>query len=419
MSFLADYDNLSKEEQVTHLFQLIGTKPEETLAILQEERPIIQAGQYIVLTKYADCVEILSRHTDFSVKAYSVKMNNLTGPFFLGEDNTEIYERDTSSVRLAMRRSDLPAIRSATRRCAEALLANAKGDVELVSLLTRRVPAEIVGPYLGVSGPDLGSLQRWTRELFREIFTNLQSDPIIAKQARIEAEAMRRYVDDIIRSEKENPNENTVLGRLLTLCIAGQRCLAEEAIRHNLIGLIVGAVETTSKSVVHALDVILRQPDIADGAVECAIKNDLGMLGRYCSEALRLKPQNTLLVRVCERPVVIAAGTARETRIDKNEILLIGTSAAMRDPAVVDRADQFDLCRAENVYLHFGVGLHSCFGRFIGEIQIVELVRAVLRLPGIRRAEGEAGEIRYDGPFPDAFHVVTSGHDRACEEGRS
>jgi hypothetical protein len=52
-------------------------------------------------------------------------------------------------------------------------------------------------------------------------------------------------------------------------------------------------------------------------------------------------------------------------------------------------------------YLHFGYGLHTCFGRAVNGVQIPELVAALLRLPNLRRAPGSAGRIYYDGPFPN------------------
>ena len=45
--------------------------------------------------------------------------------------------------------------------------------------------------------------------------------------------------------------------------------------------------------------------------------------------------------------------------------------------------------------------MHTCFGKAINGIQIPELLATLLRLPNLRRAPGSAGQILYDGPFPN------------------
>ena len=52
-------------------------------------------------------------------------------------------------------------------------------------------------------------------------------------------------------------------------------------------------------------------------------------------------------------------------------------------------------------YLHFGWGMHQCFGLGINLVVIPEIMASLLRLPGLRRAQGSAGRVQLDGPFPD------------------
>jgi cytochrome P450 len=58
----------------------------------------------------------------------------------------------------------------------------------------------------------------------------------------------------------------------------------------------------------------------------------------------------------------------------------------MFDPEVFPAPGQFRTDRAAQ-YLHFGYGLHQCFGLAINRVQIPELAAALLRLPNVRRAE--------------------------------
>jgi cytochrome P450 len=72
----------------------------------------------------------------------------------------------------------------------------------------------------------------------------------------------------------------------------------------------------------------------------------------------------------------------------------------MFDPDVFTSPAEFNGRRATE-YLHFGYGMHSCFGKAINGVEIPELLAALLRLPNLRRAPGSEGQILYDGPFPN------------------
>jgi len=80
--------------------------------------------------------------------------------------------------------------------------------------------------------------------------------------------------------------------------------------------------------------------------------------------------------------------------------VIAATLSAMFDSDYVAQPDQFRVDRGVE-YLHFGYGLHRCFGYYINGVQIPTLLSALLRLPNLRRAAGRRGRISYDGPFPD------------------
>jgi len=54
--------------------------------------------------------------------------------------------------------------------------------------------------------------------------------------------------------------------------------------------------------------------------------------------------------------------------------------------------------------MHFGFGLHTCFGQYINRVQIPHILKAVLKRRGLRRASGPEGQIESVGPFP--VHLV-------------
>jgi cytochrome P450 len=67
--------------------------------------------------------------------------------------------------------------------------------------------------------------------------------------------------------------------------------------------------------------------------------------------------------------------------------------------------DEFRSDRSLTDYLHFGHGMHECFGLFIASVVIPETAKALLRDRRMRRARGRKGRICYDGAFADHLFV--------------
>ena len=78
----------------------------------------------------------------------------------------------------------------------------------------------------------------------------------------------------------------------------------------------------------------------------------------------------------------------------------------MMDDTELDAPGEFRAGRPDYDYLLFGWGMHTCFGKYISQVQITEIVRSLLVLDNIRRAPGDAGKLVYDGFFPKSFAVA-------------
>lgn len=107
--------------------------------------------------------------------------------------------------------------------------------------------------------------------------------------------------------------------------------------------------------------------------------------------------------------MVLAAGTRRERLVPAGRKVYAAALSAMFDPDVFPQPTRFRSDRPAASYLHFGAGLHACFGRYVNGIQIPELVAAVLRLDSLRPQHPRRPWITYDGPFPDRFPVLFEG----------
>ena len=376
---------------------------------IQRYRPTLALGSRYVVTRHADVCEVLERDEDFTIaEVNGAKMDTINGPFMLGMDRGPQYLREKGILQRAARPDDLEAIRAHVRAAAADAVAAVRHDgrIDVVQQLARPVAVGLVATYFGVPGPDQATMLRWMRTIFHETFLNVGGDPHVRQAGEQSAEEFHAYADALIAARreeidagKEGPDD--FLTRLVAFQADPDTRLSDESVRRNVGGVVVGAVETTNKAVAHALDQLLRRPSELRGAVEAAEAGDLDLVRAYTFEAMRFNPLNPVLARHVARTSVVAAGTRRECRMPAGRSVYVGVMPAMFDPDAFPDPDAFRVDRPLSAYLHFGHGLHTCFGERINLVQIPELVAAALRLPGLRRAPGPDGQIAYDGPFPD------------------
>jgi cytochrome P450 len=224
----------------------------------------------------------------------------------------------------------------------------------------------------------------------------------VAKAASQAAAEVRQWLDETIAARKAKRSEkDDVLGRCLALQSVGLPAMDDLSIRNNLLGLLVGAIPTTSKCCAQALDQLFARPEQLKAAQAAAVTDDDAVLAKYVFEALRFNPNNPGLFRMTAEDYRLAKGSLHATTIPKGTSVLAATQSAMFDERMVDQPNQFRIDRPEYLNMHFGYGLHTCFGQYINRVQIPGILKPLLKHPGLRRA----GELQYVGPFPSSLLV--------------
>jgi cytochrome P450/glutathione S-transferase len=376
-------------------------------SLLRRFSPILVIGKRAIVTRYDDVIEVLKRDTDFTIAQVNApKIDQVDGPFILGMDESPQYDLEKQTLHEAARREDLERIRQFVATSAADLIAAARphGRIDVVHGLARVVALRLVAAYCGMPGPDEATMMRWMRDIFHYVFADLTNSKSVLHDALQSGSELRPHMDAqiLLRQSKSTgkvPAED-MLGRLIAMQDGVHPWLDNHAIRRNLAGVIVGAVDTTSKFVTLAIDELLRRPQALAEAQNAAMAGDIETVKAYAWEAVRFNPHHPLQVRYCAKEMEVASGQPRAKKIPAGSFVYALTFSGMFDPSVFVDPDRFDVTR--NVeYLHFGFGMHTCFGKAINSVQIPELLAALLRLPNLRRATGGAGQIVYDGPFPD------------------
>jgi cytochrome P450 len=391
-----------------HLKAHVAQDPEPLFAVLRRVKPILIVKGIALVTRFEDVQEVLSRDDVFQV-TYGPKMRVITGgqDFFLGMQNSPDSERDVAHMRSVMRRQDIGSISQFVAKTAQEIVGQSGGQLELVNQLSRVVPARWIAEYFGTVPPSDRELADWGSAIFQYLFTDLTNDPAVGQAARDAAAKARQWLDDCIAQRKASgEKKDDVLGRCLALQSIGAPGLDDLGIRNNLIGLITGAIPTTSKCCAQALDQLLQRPEALAQAQNAAAAGNEALFAAYVFEALRFNPNNPGVFRVAAEDYVVAKGTMRATTIPKGMSVLPATQSAMFDENKVDSPHEFRVDRPAWVYMHWGFAMHTCSGQYINQVQIPAILQPVVARKNLRRAAGDAGELQFSGPFPASLNIT-------------
>jgi cytochrome P450 len=410
---LEKYDKALAHDPMTALGlvqQWMRSEWRALFAELRERRPVFVTPAFTVVTRFADVIEVLSRESVFSVRAFGPRLDAaLGGPYMLGRDATPMNWRDKGLMRVMLDPGDTARVRALAGRLADEALDAALpgGRVEAVHTLFRHVALGVCAEYFGLPGPDPGTLSRWTRAIVTDGFANYAGDPAIQEESVRAGAEMTAYLRDrladlraALRAGRDLPDD--VFTRLARTNLPPGLGPDDERIVINMAGLPLGFVESGPGAMAEAVEQLLLRPQVLAAAVEAAA--DPARFDPYVWEALRFNPFFKLLPRMCERDHVLAAGTPRSTVIPAGTLVLAAPASAMFDADVVPEPGEFRLDRPRHHQLFFGHGHHSCLGVHPAAAVVCEVVRRLLLRPGVRPVPPPEGAlVRSGGIFPDRF----------------
>lgn len=385
------------------LRNLVTRNLRTTFAIVRNTMPIIVIGRrFALVTRAADVKEVMGNDDAFMV-TYETRMRVVTGGenFFLGMGDTPDYHCDVTNWRDVFNAQDLdtivtPVITGATNAVMDA----STGSIDVIADLAGIVPTALVESYMGVTGFTHAELVNWTTKLFGYLFFPSKPGPETDEAERLAAIA-RTHIDELIAARKQSGDEvDDGIGRALKMQAQGRERMTDLDIRNNLLGIVIGAVPTTSKCVGLVIDHLLEHPDHLEDAKNAAKAGEWDTVNGYVNECLRFAPFGPAVLRECRRDYKVAKGTMRSRTIKKGTTVAVATLSAMWDRRAVDNPESFNPKRPDATYLTFGEGMHRCFGARINSVQIARIVGAVVMKDNLTRAADKTGRLEYDGQFP-------------------
>lgn len=368
---------------------------------------------WALVTRYDDVQEVLTRPNVFDV-VYAPKIATIMDGdnIFLGMKDEDRYTRDKTNMRMTAPRGEAVArVAPETARLTAEVIDRAlpNGRLDLAMELTQEVTTRLFGPYFGTPGRSVKAFSDAARGLFGFMFADLFNDPARKQAAEPLAASMRGYLEETIAARKlaRGPGDgqaggsrhDDILERCLQFQDLGLPGFSDREIRNNLIGLIVGALPQPPMVIPQLFDILLDRPRELAEAQAAALADDDALVARYVFEASRFYPLTPGLFRNCLEPYKVAAGTWRARTIPAGAFVMAATRSAMFDGRKLPDPRSFRIDRPADAYMHFGYGMHECFGVYMNRVMIPQICKAVLKLPKLRRAAGPEGRLRLDEDF--------------------
>lgn len=416
-------------------------------ALLRRRRPIAVVGKSVIVTKADDVREVLYRFDDFTLDEI-LGEGMPWGPFMITLDWRVQHALERQLMQSAVdpptdieriRRLAAHHCRNKIRDASEA--DTERGQIDVVADLANPIAVAIVTTYFGV--PPINGNRSQLGNMVDDLASFIMAKPPKGSRRRMEIRnsivALTTHIDSLIQTRAQacaaaagltRPRPDDLLGRLVhRLCGNGAlpAWFDQAWIRRYITGLVGTGGATFVRATTQAVDRLIAHPSAlrlaralvarldeaerearilaareapADEreAARLRVEAARARFRQVVYEALRFRPMLPLLVRYSPRETIIAKGTTHARMVPAGASVYAPPLAAMFDPRVVEVPWRFCSSRPIEDFLHFGHGERACFGKYVADTAMLEVVRALVRLPDLRRAGWPGGRVRYHGP---------------------
>ena len=362
---------------------------------LREHGPLqLPDSNLVVFSSFADCDEVLRHPSSCSdrLKSTAAQQAIAAGqearpfgtPGFLFLDPPD-HTRLRKLVSKAFSPKVVRGLEPDIAALVDGLLdkVGAEGRLEIIADLAYPLPVAVICRLLGVPIEDEPKFS-WASALLAQGL-----DPFIAFtgqpqgfEERLEAGLwLRGYLRDLLRLRRADPGEDLMSG-LIAVEEAGDQLTEEEIVATCNLLLIAGH-ETTVNLIANGALALLRHPEHW-----AALGQDSSRASAIIEETLRYDPPVQLVSRVAGEDMNIGE---QGVRVPKGDTMLLLLAAAHRDPAVIERPDEFNPTRDSVRHLAFGLGPHFCLGAPLARLEATVALSALTkRFPNARLAKEPA-----------------------------
>lgn len=348
----------------------------------QPQRPEVKPTGYWAITKHQDIVNISRDPATFSSERGGTNIFDVTQAELLRirymlinmDPPQHIQLRRLINTGFSPRlvRDMTPQVRQAVRETIDDVIE--KGQCDFVESIAAEVSLKILCDVLGVPRQDRKLVYDWSNLLM------FFDDPSAAGPSHEDALRVSievwQYALKLAAEKRQCPGHD-ITSILQGAEIEGKK-LSDLEFNMFFLMLLVAGNETTRTAIAQGMRLFFEHPD------QWALlkSNPEKYLDTAVDEVLRFEPPVIHFRRTATQDVEL-----RGKKIKAGDKVVLYYSAANRDPEVFSDPDCFDITRASNPHLTFGMGEHFCLGSHVARLEIRETFREIIeRLPDIAPA---------------------------------
>ncbi len=228
-----------------------------------------------------------------------------------------------------------------------------KGEVELLSEFGQLLPLIVIAEQLGVPVSDRKKFRKWSDSFIAQL--SMMADEERQLQAQRDIVEFQHYFAEKLKEKKANPTDDIIsdLAHVTLEDEGDPRGLNTAEQLSILQQLLVAGNETTAKSIVEGMYLLITHPDQMK-----AVYEDYELIPNMIEESLRMLTPTNNMYRVVTDDTELGG-----VKIPKGSMLMVKYGAANRDTDEFADGEDFDIRRKNaRSHLAFGMGIHTCIG---------------------------------------------------------
>lgn len=368
-------------------FEEILCDPPAVLAKYRAMTPVIHNGANHYVLRAADVIALqkdrrlrsmegaMMRHRGYPAEGNMWRL--FTNTMLLS--NGAVHARRRAPALDAFSRRMIAQLRAYIRGEARALAAQLPRDedFDFVEAFAGPLPGRVIAHVVGLDPDRWETFARLVYEMTQGIAPPFPAD----RWDRIEG-AAGEFIDHIaavIADRRAAPRDDFVTAYVAAVDAAGE--MDEEETLIQIVGIVLAGTDTTRGGITVTVGRLLEDRRLWE-----EVGADRDLIPAAVAEALRIDPPTGGSPRMTVEPLEVGGVT-----IPAGVPVDLLVASALRDPALYDRPDEFDLHRENLPRYHpvFGGGVHRCLGEQLALAELEEGLDALLDLAADMKLVGE------------------------------
>ena len=352
--------------------------PHDDWALLRREAPVFKyqrpnVDPFWAITKHADIVSVSARPELFRstqrlfVVPHEPGMPSPDEPILRQLLNMNPPEH--GAYRVIVGRRFTPRAVQQLKLQIEQIAAEAldaivdRTECDFVTEVSAKLPLAVIAEMFGIPRSDWAMMFRLSNAMIGPAdpeYGGSESIKETLEQARLE---FFQYFSQLCEDRRKNPRDD-LASALVAGHVNGEPLPIFELLSYFAL-LIVAGNETTRNATTGGLHALSSHPDQWE-----RLRREPALLDSAVEEIIRWTSPVVQFARIATADTELNGQKIRE-----GDLLVLFYPSANRDEDVFDRPFEFDIARAPNYHLAFGIGEHYCLGANIARLELQVMFR--------------------------------------------